>query len=233
MTTTPAPSGPACSLEAHAFRERVAWIAALNQRSLHRLDRQGPTLTLVYEASALGDIEEMVARERDCCAFLAFDMVAGEEVVLTITVPPDAVGSADELLAPFHDPKADAASCCGACDTPAAPVKSTGVAGSSIATAVAAVVACGACCVLPLAFPAIAATAAGGVLAWFGKAHGWMTLLALLVTVVAWLWIWRESVRRKARISPATLGLMSGASLAVLLAIAWPRIEPSLMAALA
>jgi hypothetical protein len=233
MTANPS-SGPACSLEARAFQERVAWIAALNQKSLLRFERQGRTLTLTYDANALHEVEEMVARERDCCAFLEFDIQTGDDVVLTITVPVHADESSDRLLAPFYNPQAkvDANACCGACDTPAAPVKTTsGVAGAAAATASTAVLACGACCVIPLAFPAVAATAAGGALAWMGRAHVWMTGLAVLVVIAAWLWIWRQSTRRKARPSASTLGLMGIASLAVLLTLAWPQIEPPLMAA--
>jgi len=233
MTTSP-PPGPACSLEAHAFQERVKWIAALNQQFLRSVDRQGRTLTVIYDFAALQQIEEMVTRERECCAFLEFDLQRGEAVKLTITVPAHAAADSDQLLMPFYQQQvtADAASCCGTCETTARPVRAGGAAGVAVTTSATAVVACGACCVIPLAFPAVTATVAGGALAWFGKAHVWMTVLAVLVVVVAWLWIWQQRVKRGARASKATIGVMSAASLVALLAVVWSQLEPSLIAAL-
>lgn len=232
--TANSPPSPACSLEAHAFQERVKWIAALNQQFLHRCSRRGQTLTLIYDSVALQQVEEMVTRERDCCAFLAFDLQRGENVELTITVPAQAAGEADQLLAPFYPQQvmADATSCCGTCETTVRPASAGGAAGAAVTTSAAAVVACGACCVIPLAFPAVTATVAGGVLAWLGRAHVWMTGVAVLVVVAAWLWIWRQRVKRGTRASKATLGLMGIASLTALLAIAWPQIEPFLLATL-
>ncbi|MBN8716344.1 MAG: hypothetical protein J0H95_05125 [Xanthomonadales bacterium] len=231
--TIDSPPNPACSLEAHAFKERVKWIAALNQQFLRSVSRRGPTLTLVYDPGALQQVEEMVTRERDCCAFLAFDLQPGENVELTITVPAQAAGDADQLLASFYQEQtaAGAEACCGTCETTVRPARAGGAAGAAVTTSAAAVVACGACCVIPLAFPAVTATVAGGVLAWLGKAHVWMTGFAVLV-VVAWLWIWRQRVKRGTRASKAALGLMGIASLVALLAVAWPQIEPSLIAAL-
>lgn len=233
--TDSASAGPACSLEARAFQERLAWIGVLNQKFLRHSQRQGNTLTLTYDAAARSQVEDMVSRERDCCAFLEFEVAdANEKVELSITVPAHAADNADVLLAPFHGDSTSIAvtECCGACDIPASPIKAGRVAGTAVATSTTAVVACGACCVLPLAFPALAATAAGGALAWLGGAHLWVTGLAALIVAAAWLWIWRQSVKRKARAATSTLVLMGLASLTLALAIAWPRIEPSLMAAL-
>ena len=187
MTDNTTPD-PACSLTARAFQERVAWIAALNQEFLRRSQRQGNLLTLTYDAAARLRVEDMVSRERDCCAFLEFKIIsAGEEVVLNVTVPTHATENADKLLAPFLGDQMSAAAteCCGACDVPASPVKAGRVAGTAVATSTAAVVACGACCVLPLAFPAVAATAVGGALAWLGGVHLWVTGLAALTAVGA------------------------------------------------
>lgn len=222
---------PACSLEAHAFQERVTWIAALNRQFLRAADRHHRTLVLTYDAAAIEQVEEMMRRERGCCAFLEFDLKQGAHAVLTITVPAHAAGDADQLLAPFYGPHAmdDSDSCCGACTTPPSTIKANGATGTALTTAGAAVLACSACCVLPLALPVVAATAAGGVLAWLGRAHMWMTGLAVVIVVVAWLWIWRQSVKRNARIANATLGWMGVASLAALLAVAWPKVEPALM----
>jgi hypothetical protein len=63
------------------------------------------------------EVADMVARERECCAFLGFEMRttnAGTELI--VTVPEDQADNADALLAPFDGSGANtAASCCGAC----------------------------------------------------------------------------------------------------------------------
>lgn len=229
-----APAGLACSLEGRAFQERVAWIAALNQRHMRRALRQGNTLTLVYDPAARHDVEELMSREQACCAFLEFRIAASsEEVRLDITVPSHASRDADALLAPFQGDQAttDAAECCGTCAAPASPVKAGRVAGAAAVTSTTAVVACGACCLLPLAFPAIATTAvAGGLLGWLAGAHVWLTVLAVCTVLAAWLWVGRQSVKRKARPAGSTLGLMGLASLVLMVALIWPRMEPTLMA---
>lgn len=120
----------------------------------------------------------------------------------------------------------------GAGNVPVDPVRAGGVAGTAVATSTTAVIAGGACCVLPLVLPTVAVAATGGALPWLAGAHTWITGLAALVVAAGWLWIWRQSAKRKARAATSTLTLMGLASLALVLAIAWSRIEPWLMAAL-
>lgn len=110
-------SAPSCSLDAHSFRKRVAWIAAFHARALVSQQRLGRRLVLTYAKGSGAEVADMVARERDCCAFLDFDCRATDAgVVLTITVPEDQAENADALLAPFDGRDAgEAASCCGAC----------------------------------------------------------------------------------------------------------------------
>lgn len=226
--------GSACSLEGRAFQERLAWIAALNRKHLRRAQRQGATLTLTYDPAAWHDVEALVSREQACCAFLDFRITHGsEEVSLDITVPTHASQDANALLAPFQGDRSatQATECCGACIEPVNPVKAGRLAGAATATSATAVVACAACCLLPLAFPAIAATAmAGGLLGWLAGAHVWLTVLAVVAVAGAWLWVWRQSVKRKARLAPSTSWLMGLASLVLVLALAWPHVEPRLMA---
>ena len=112
-----------------------------------------------------------------------------------------------------------------------ATVEQGGVAGVAVAGSVTAVVASAACCVLPLAVPALAASAAGGALAWLGGAHAWITWLAAVIVVGAWVWVWRQSATRKARPARSTLWLMGASTAAMVLAFAWPAMEPALMAA--
>lgn len=223
-----------CSLDGRAYQERLQWITDLNRSSLLRSRRQGNALTLTYALTALSDVEKLAKQEQECCAFLEFNLQIGAEVDLTISVPDHAASNADDLLAPF-DGKAYAGAanaCCGACETPAPPVREGKAAGAAVLTSATAVLACGACCVIPLAFPAIAASLAGGLLAWLARAHAWMTGLALIVVVAAWLWIWRQTVKHKARVSKPTLGLMGAGSLIMLLALAWPKIETPILALL-
>lgn len=227
-------SAPACSLESRAFAARLRWISDLNGQHLRRMRRDGATLVLAYSTGARERIEELIRRERECCAFLDFaTRDVGDEVELHITVPPNAADQADVLLQPFlGEMSAVATACCDGCDAPAPVVKVNSVAGSAIATSTTAIVACGACCLLPLAFPTLAAGTMGTALAALAVSHGWLTGLAALTVTGAWLWIWRQSRKRKARAATSTLVQMGVASAILALALAWPWIESPLMAAL-
>lgn len=104
-------------------------------------------------------------------------------------------------------------------------------------TTAAGAVACGVCCVLPFAVPAVAAAGAGSLLAWFGEAHSWATALAGLIVSGAWVSIGLQSRQAARRPSSATLYTVALATavlvLAVLvLAVLWPRIEPHVIRAL-
>jgi hypothetical protein len=79
---------------------------------------------------------------------------------------------------------------------------------------------------LPFAVPAVAAAGAGGVLAWVGRAHGTMTLIASAIVVAAWISVGAQSHRARKRPAPTTLYAMVIAAAVLVLAIVWPRIEP-------
>ncbi len=226
---------PACSLEGHALEDRIRWITKLNGRHCRRTRRHGATLVLVYGEDARGEVEALVRRERECCAFLAFGIRdVADEVELHITVPPHAGDQADTLLQPFLGmASADASGCCGGCDAPIPAVKANSAAGSAIVTSTTAVAACGACCLLPMAFPAIAAGTMGSVLAALAASHVWLTGLAAMSVAGAWFWIWRQSKKRNARVATSTRVQMGVASAILALAMAWPWIEAPLMATLA
>ena len=100
------------------------------------------------------------------------------------------------------------------------------------ATAGTAALACGTCCVLPIAVPAIALTSAGGLLAWFGSVHAWATWIAAAAVVAGWLWVGRLAAKSRARTAPATLWLMGVATLALGAAVLWPHIEPAVISTL-
>jgi hypothetical protein len=99
-------------------------------------------------------------------------------------------------------------------------------------TTAAGAVACGVCCVLPFAFPAVAAASTGSMLAWFAGAHTWATALAGVIVAGAWISIGLQS--REARRSPsrATLYTMALATAVLVLAVIWPRIEPHVIRAI-
>lgn len=228
-------SALACSLEGRTFQERVRWIAGLNRRFLRCISRTGLTLTLVYAAEAREDVLELVRQERECCAALDFSVrEAGNQIELRITVPSHAFDQADVLLHPFHGEGAIIAkSCCGECAEPVLPaVKSTSAANSAIGASAVAIVACGACCVLPVAFPVIAAGTMGVAVTVAAAAHVWLTGLAALTLMGAWWRVWRQSKRRGARPATSTLVQMGVASLLMTVAIVWPWIEPLLIVAL-
>ncbi len=92
----------ACTLGAGDFKERVAGIRALASRSLRSSHRKPLQLRLVYGPEALAEVEDLVAKESDCCSFLAFDLRHDDQCVrLTITAPVEAFSAADELFAHF------------------------------------------------------------------------------------------------------------------------------------
>jgi hypothetical protein len=98
-------------------------------------------------------------------------------------------------------------------------------------TTAAGAVACGVCCVLPFAFPAVAAAGTGSLLAWFGEAHSWATALAGVIVAGAWISIGLQSRRARRRPSGATLYTMALASAVLVLAVLWPCIEPHVIRA--
>ena len=100
----------ACTLDAAAHRDRTEWIAALNQRSLRAHRRDHMSLVLTYDARAAADIEQLVAQERRCCAFLSFQVAPSIDVVqLTVTAPQEATSALAEIFAPFLSGAVDAA----------------------------------------------------------------------------------------------------------------------------
>ncbi len=103
---------------------------------------------------------------------------------------------------------------------------------TALASSTGAVVASAACCVLPLALPAVVLAGAGGTLPWLAGAHGWITAISGLLVAAAWLIVWTQ--RRCARAKPArgTIYMLIAATLLLALALLWPAIEPGLVKAL-
>lgn len=99
-------------------------------------------------------------------------------------------------------------------------------------TTAAGVLACGVCCVLPIAIPAIALASAGGAIAWIGGEQRWAAAIAGLVVTTAWGWIGLQSLKARAKPSRRTLYMMVVATVVLVLGLLWPRIEPLILTAL-
>jgi hypothetical protein len=102
------------------------------------------------------------------------------------------------------------------------------------AVGIAATASCGAlvgaaCCVLPLAVPAVMLTTASGLIVWLAGASGWIAWLALLAVAGSWIWVWRQSARTKVRPAKSTLWAMGTATAALVLAFSWPLLEPTVL----
>jgi hypothetical protein len=92
----------ACTLGIRDLQVRLADIRDLAFRSLRRSRREGSVLHLTYDREVLAEVEKLVARESDCCAFLEFDVARDETGVhVTITAPAAIADAADELFSHF------------------------------------------------------------------------------------------------------------------------------------
>lgn len=92
----------ACTLGTGDFRTRVAALHDLAARSLRRSRRDGLVLDLTYDAVSLSEVEDLVAKEKECCAFLHFRLRRDAEGVhLTITAPQNVAPAAEMLFAHF------------------------------------------------------------------------------------------------------------------------------------
>jgi hypothetical protein len=112
---------------------------------------------------------------------------------------------------------------CGCAPEPkAAGGKAAGVAALTALAAAA----CTACCLLPFTLPAVILAGAGGLIAMLDHAHGWVTHLAVLVVVCAWLWIGWQVRKTQRRTTRLTVAVMVLATLLTALAVSWPAIEP-------
>jgi len=111
-----------------------------------------------------------------------------------------------------------------------APGGEKAVSAAALATSSGALIACSACCVLPVALPAVALALGATTLSWMEAAHGWLTLGAVLMLLAAWGLVWRQSARTGRRAAKATLLMLGAATLLTGVALAWPWVEPALVA---
>ena len=108
----------ACMLGPADYEARLAWIADLARDALRGHRRDDLDLELVYAADAAQRVREMVEKERECCAFLVFDLDEEPgEIRLTIRAPESARDIADRLFGAFL-PSAEPAAGRGCCCVP-------------------------------------------------------------------------------------------------------------------
>lgn len=239
MTMTVTEAAPiACTLAPDAYTDRMAWIGALTRDGLRSHQRHGLVLDLRYAPEARDRVREMVRNEQACCSFLAFDLrEEPNEIRLTITAPETAREAADTLFEQFVA-SAPAPSACACAEPPSglmpASEKQPGTKAARLTALVLATgaVACGACCVLPFALPAVVLASAGVILAWFGDMHVWITSLAIAAVVGAWGWIAWQTHRTRRKPATSTVYAMMVATALVAIAVLWPSIEERLVSLL-
>ncbi|MGV3516615.1 hypothetical protein [Luteitalea sp.] len=107
-----------------------------------------------------------------------------------------------------------------------------GAASAAATTVAVGAVACGVCCVLPFALPAVVLASSGGALAMFAQAFWGALYLAAAMVGTAWLWILAETRRSGKRPARTTLGMMAVGTAALAAAALWPSLEPHLIAAI-
>ena len=78
----------ACTLPAAEMPGRLALVDALAAGAL--IEPISGGIRARFDADLEARVREFVALESQCCAFLRFDLRAGEEVLLDVTGPPDA-----------------------------------------------------------------------------------------------------------------------------------------------
>jgi len=105
-------------------------------------------------------------------------------------------------------------------------------ASAAAATVAIGAVACGVCCVLPFALPAVVLAASGGVLAFFAKAFWGALYLATGMVCAAWLWVILDIRRTGRRPARATFRMLALATTALVAAAFWPTMEPHVIAML-
>jgi hypothetical protein len=108
----------------------------------------------------------------------------------------------------------------------------TRLASTAATTTAIGAIACGVCCVLPFALPAVALAGTGGVIAWFGQAFWWALYTAGALVTLAWTWVAVITVQTKRRPAPSTLRAMLLATVALGVAVIWPMLEPHILRAL-
>ncbi len=102
----------ACTLGFSDLKTRLGELASLNSDALRCHKRRGLELELVYAIGARERVYEMVRREKECCAFLDFDVREdAENIRLIIRAPESARAAAALVFVPFISKAATMLSC--------------------------------------------------------------------------------------------------------------------------
>lgn len=91
---------------------------------------------------------------------------------------------------------------------------------------------CAACCVLPLAWPAIGLVLTGSAIGMLERSQPFLTAISLVFVAVAWGVVWNKSRKTGKRTNPASWAILGMATLLLAVALCWRQIEPVLIAAL-
>lgn len=86
-------------------------------------------------------------------------------------------------------------------------------------------VACGACCALPFALPAVSVALGSGAVQWSAGANIIVSSVALLALVAAWLWVLMSARRSGRKVGTSTMIALGGASTVWLIGLVWPWID--------
>jgi hypothetical protein len=91
-----------CTLSPTAMAPRLAQIRSLTQQHLQAYQLECSNLTLTYDLAASDELRQIVSLERECCAFLDFEIRARADAVeLYITGPQQARGDIQWLFGQF------------------------------------------------------------------------------------------------------------------------------------
>jgi hypothetical protein len=97
----------ACTLDGAGLADRGEWLRRLGAQSLVDGRRTDDGLELRFDAAARDEVRRWVRAERECCAFLSFDLdPADGELRLRVTGPPGSEPVLDGLLAALTGPTA-------------------------------------------------------------------------------------------------------------------------------
>ncbi|MDX0701017.1 hypothetical protein GOD03_12305 [Sinorhizobium medicae] len=96
----------ACALDTQDFRARSALIEEITDRHLTSSIRRGNTLSLSYAPEAFDEISDLVGKERECCAFLSFNLKRDAGGVHLTIVAPESAAADAALLFQHFEPKA-------------------------------------------------------------------------------------------------------------------------------
>lgn len=92
----------ACTLGPADMAPRLARIRQLTKQHLRSHRLEGSSLHLRYDGSAASEVDHVVKLERECCAFLDFELSRrGDAVELTIVGPEQPGSEAQWLFSQF------------------------------------------------------------------------------------------------------------------------------------